>query len=714
MIEFTILLDDSELEFEPTRSEPDLAFALPPTARIGRDDDVLHLAPIPVHCFFNAMTFGHWVASEHSLSENDAFCVYAIHDMFKGLLHQVPRWDGQRRWIHQREFFDPLASSLKVERVFDDFAQSFRVAKFHGMADERQIKVEWQEAVEYERAIEAGTEIYWKKRGRKTITNWPMIGLTIRLQSALSNALSIAYVKRLFVESYVEVMRAEYPDVFARFDAVSYEYEFVDPTTLTGDTDRDIKTLCRQSKVDMDGRWLVIHTFIGAYGPHWKSDQKTTVRLPFWLLLTLHEDPVSILFPVPTLHGSDGNPADNPAFVDRVRDGFHRRVHDLLTSTKVSTAKRTKWNARVDEIMVGIDETFHIVHTTAFDDATNARRVDSALATETCSMCGSPVPASFACSPVADLGASVSNYTDWHLGDADRACVLCAISHFKTPDALEPARKLIFQRKVVYFATSTPSARESSKAPATLPFFTATGFKPKLEIRSLESLVTLNVVAALYLHDVLERAVHNGKRNLWLNLAFPTGAFSFVGEIQTEKTKSRIPEIPSFLSEFLSRLNRPITLLDPLLPIQVEVPFQALVCLFGTSKGRHYEFKYKPLIVSSETGTLPVVWEGYHLVDAETIQALAELERLLSKTRSANEDANNMRIPALLSDPNEFLGILVEPGGFNYETLIERLRGLSGGTSVQGYLAALQSKLYQHPLAVELWTYKKRKRRGKK
>ena len=60
MIEFTILLDDSELEFELSRSEPELAFVLPPTARIGRsrqkNQDVVHLAPIPVHCFFNGAT----------------------------------------------------------------------------------------------------------------------------------------------------------------------------------------------------------------------------------------------------------------------------------------------------------------------------------------------------------------------------------------------------------------------------------------------------------------------------------------------------------------------------------------------------------------------------------------------------------------------------------------------------------------------------------
>jgi hypothetical protein len=112
MIEFTILLDDSELEFEPFREEPDLEFMLPPTARIGRDDDVVHLAPIPVHCFFNAITFGHWLATEHRLSESDAFSVYAIHDMFKALLYLVPRKGGGRSWFHQYElFFDQIQAN---------------------------------------------------------------------------------------------------------------------------------------------------------------------------------------------------------------------------------------------------------------------------------------------------------------------------------------------------------------------------------------------------------------------------------------------------------------------------------------------------------------------------------------------------------------------------------------------------------------------------
>jgi len=107
MIEFTILLDDSTLHFEPVRSTPDLAFMLPPTARIGRDNDIIHLAPIPVHCFFNAMSFGHWVQGEHNISECDAFVTYLTHDMFKALLHLIPsrRNPNSRTWSHQ---FDNL------------------------------------------------------------------------------------------------------------------------------------------------------------------------------------------------------------------------------------------------------------------------------------------------------------------------------------------------------------------------------------------------------------------------------------------------------------------------------------------------------------------------------------------------------------------------------------------------------------------------------
>ena len=326
--------------------------------------------------------------------------------------------------------------------------------------------------------------------------------------------------------------------------------------------------------------------------------------------------------------------------------------------------------------MKGLDQTFHVVHTSSFEVATDARRVDGVLATESCSMCGSPVPKSFACSPVADLGASVSNYTDWHLGDADRACVLCAISHFKTPAALEPAKELIFQRKVVYFATSTPSARPAGIPAASLPFFTATGFKPKLEVRSLESLVTLNVVAALYLHDVVRQAVHyhNGERDLWLETAFPTGPFSFVGEVAKAQNKVGLP---AFLRELFESVNRPVTVLDPLMPMKVEVPVHALACLWGVSKGRHYQFKYKPLIVSNETEMLPVIWEGYHFIDRPALAAIETL-RTFVETFKHPKVSHRMKLTALASSPHELIDLLVELGGFNYETVLERLARLAG------------------------------------
>jgi hypothetical protein len=703
MVEFTILLDDSDLEFEPVRSEPDLVFILPPTARIGRSSDVtdmsLHLAPVPVHCFLNSVYFGHWLSSRYGLDEIDGFLTYAMHDMFKSLLNFVDSPSGRREmaWHHQRsDFFDPIEPQIRSSGVFRNFQSSFEIATWHTQWLKGALKrkwgrrIWWQETTTHEEEMTAG------RPGML-----PLIGLTVRLQSALSNALSIAYVKRLFVESYVEAMRAEYADVFARFDAVSYEYDFVDPAGLTGDVAKDIEALCQQSKVYLDGRRLVIRTFIGAYGPHWKPGERSVVRLPFWLVLTLHEDPVSVLFPVPTLYGSGGEPADNPTFVGRVRDGFHRRVRDLLMSTNVSKAKRAKWDKQVDEVMAAIDDTFRITHTMAFDDATDARRVDETQATVSCSMCGSRVVESFACSPVRDLGASVSNYTDWHLGDADRACVLCAISQFKAPSVLEPAKKLVFQRKVVYFAASTPSAKKSGEAAAERPFFTAAGFKPQLEIRSLESLVTLNVVAALYLHNVLQEAVHyhDGERDLWLERAFLTDPFSFVGEVAKAKSKAGMP---GFLKELHGSLNRRISLLDPLLPMEIEVPFHTLACLWGAEKGRHYELKYKPLIVSNETAGLPVIWEGYHFVDQEVLGAIETLQTFVDSFRHP-EVSHRMKLTALVASPEEFIETLIQPGRFNYETVIERLAQLSGGADVQDYLRQMRDLVVQTPLVTEIW-----------
>lgn len=692
MIEFTILLDDSDLHFEPARSTPDLAFVLPPTARIGRDDDVVHLAPIPVHCFFNGITFGHWLSKHHNLSSVDAFAVYMTHDMFKSFMQLVQEGRNPRGWPHAFELFNYLPGAFNDVVSLDDPTQTFDVASNHHKRG-----IGWREAVGHEGDLFAGVEA----AGKPYSWDWPFVGLAVRLQSALSNAFSIAHVKQLFIQSYIDALRAEYADVFARFDAVSYEYEFVDPATLTGDVDKDIEMLCRQSKVEQRGRQLVIRTFIGAHGPHWQAGQDTIVRLPFWLLLTLHSDPVSILFPVPTLYGG-GQPIDNPAFVQRVRDAFHQRVRTLFLSADVSAPRQAKWQARVDEIMVDLDQTFHIVHSTDFATATDARRIDPALTTQTCSMCGSPIPPAFACSPKADLGASVSNYTDWHLGNADRACVLCAISQFKTPPVLEPARNLIFQRKAVYFATSTPSARKSTNITrAATPFFTA-AFSPQLDIRSLESLVTLNIVAALYLHNGRRQTVlyYKDEPDLWLEETFPTSPFVFVGEVAKAKGKGGLA---AFLAELFKNVNRSIVLLDPLLPMEIEVPLHTLTCLWGVAKGRHYEFKYKPLVVSNETGVLPVIWEGYHFVDQKTLDAIQTLQTFVQAFKSRRKNYRRELITALATGPEALFELLIELNDFNYETVLTRLQNLSNSKSPERYLEELRTLVRKTPLITELW-----------
>jgi len=697
MIEFTILLDDSELEFEPFREEPALEFMLPPTARIGREDDVVHLAPVPVHCFFNGLTFGHWLAEHHGLSDFDSFVVYMLHDMFKPLLTLKPRGKS-RLWPHSREFFDHLDGGLD-QLELDNPVQAFYIACNHHKRG-----IGWKEAVRHEGALEAGIEAPDKKRYS---WDWPLISLTIRLQSALSNALSIAYVKKLFVESYTEAMRAEYPDVFARFDAISYEYEFVDAATLTGDTDKDIESLCRQSRVYLDDGRLVIRTFIGAHGPYWKPDQRTRVCLPFWLLLTLREDPISILFPVPTLYGSDGEPADNPAFLDRVRDGFHRRVCDLLTSVKVSKAKHAKWAVRVDEIMAAIDETFHI-ESGSFERVQSVREPIAPDAQ--CALCGSHIPKSFVCLPVQDLGWNPGRYTDWHIGDAGSVCLLCAISHFKVPPEFAMAKKLVWQRQLVFFSISTPHATGESLLDSTpkadlLPFFSA-DIKPQLVISSLESLVTLNLVGALFLHSAIKAAEvrRDGERDLWLERAIELNPFSFVGQVQRAHTLRALPEL---LRRMRDALGRAVIITDPLMFIRVEVPFHTLACVVGAKSGRHYELKFKPLLVSNEMGTLPVVHDGYHFIDQAAVNAIEEVQRFLGRFRSPKV-SDRMKVTAVAADPREFTAVMVELGGFNYGTVHERLVELANGGNAYEYLKHLRMLVMQYPIIRELFQERRR------
>jgi hypothetical protein len=160
--------------------------------------------------------------------------------------------------------------------------------------------------------------------------------------------------------------------------------------------------------------------------------------------------------------------------------------------------------------------------------------------------------------------------------------------------------------------------------------------------------------------------------------------------------------MPAFLAELFNSLNRPITVLDPLLPMQIEVPFHALACLWGVSKGRHYEFKYKPLIVSNQTATLPIIWEGYHFIDRQTLTAIETLRTFVETFRHPKV-SHRMKLIALASSPEEFIDTLVQLGGFNYETVLERLAQLSGGSDTREYLNQLRELVVQTPLITEIW-----------
>lgn len=699
MIEFTILLNDDTLEFQPHEYTDRLQFFFPPTARIDRDDDVVHLAPIPVHCFFNAITFGHWLAEVHNLSQNDAFVVYAIHDMFKAMLRMKV---GHRRiWSHQFEdFFEPIEAHIRSSGIFDNFTTAFNVASRHNEGKRRGKKrialVPWHEAVRHEGFADAGTE----ERGRPHSWNWPMLGLTIRLQSALSNITALAYVKQTFIAAYVETIRAEFPDIFSNYDTVSYRYEFVDPATLTGNPDIDTPRLCSQSDVRLEGRTLVIQTFIGSR-PSVVGD--TIIRLPFWLLLTLRQDPTSILFPVPTHHQDHHPDPYNTTFFTAVKANFERRIRHLLESMPLTGAAGKSWPAKVDSLMASLDEVCHVFSTTDYEFAIKTR-IPASAATF-CTMCGSEIPKDFACSPKRDLGFSPSNYTDWHIGHPDQICLLCAIANFKAPSALEQTRKLIAHRKVAYFATTTPAASELLIPRPWRLFFDAEVdaiFNPQLSVISLESLVTLNIIGALYLYDTRRRVsvsdAEDGRQRLWLE-PVNEDPFTFIGLIGSDKGKGYLLDL---LTQLQTNLSRPVYLLDAILPLDIEVPFQSLVAVLGVAKPRHFELKFKPLTTSNHQGTIPVIWEGYHLLDKRALDAARQLADFVSHFKSRRVN-HRMKLTALAAGSATFLDLLVELGGYNYETLYDRLQMLSGNRNPMDYLSELRELIYHYPVITELW-----------
>ena len=672
MIEFTILLDDSELEFEPFREEPALEFMLPPTARIGRDDDNVHLAPIPVHNFFNAVVFSRWLSAANGIDPDDAFSIYLIHDMFKSLL-EMSRSGYRRDWSHQGvSKFGEIEADLKA--VFGDFTPCYAIVKNHRGE-------KWIEAVEYERDLSVETEV-------------ETVGLVVRLQPALSNVFAITYLKKLFIGAYAEALKAEYPSVFAKLKEITYCYQFVEPAHLTGNTQKDVKHLCQQSDVTLQDGRLRIETFIGA-NSMLLPGERTTIRLPFWMLLTLQEDPTSVIFPVPALPTG----APNTAFVDRVRQGFARRVESLLQTVP---GKGRGWAAKLADLLAHIDETFHI-ESGSFGRVQGAREPIAPHAR--CALCGSPIPKTFVCLPVQDLGWNPGRYTDWHIGDAGSVCLLCAISHFKVPPEFAMAEKLVKQRQLVYFSISTPHATGESLLDSTpkadlLPFFSA-DIKPQLVISSLESLVTLNVIGALFLHSAIKAAEvqRDGERDLWLEQAIELSPFSFVGQVGKARSKRALPEL---LRRMRDALGRAVIITDPLMFIRVEVPFHTLVCVVGAKSGRHYELKFKPLLVSNEMGMLPIVHDGYHFIDQAAVSAIEEIQRFLARFRSPKAK-DRMKVTAIAADPREFTTVMVELGGFNYETVHERLAELADGGDAYEYLKHLQTLVMQYPIIRELW-----------
>jgi len=680
MIEFTILLDDSELEFEPFQEEPDLKFMLPPTARIGERDDNVLLDPIPVHCFFNATIFSSWLATRNSLSIADAFSVYLLHDMFKSLLWL--RLEGKnRKWLHAgcQDFFDPIKAKIVQANLFDQPNVGYELTARHHYYHRKQHR--FMETVDYEVGLEIPSD-------------FQTIGLLLRLQPALSNIFAITYLKKLFIGAYIEALKAEYPSVFAKFKEITYCYQFVEPAHLTGNIQKDVKSLCKQSRVTLkDGR-LRIETFIGANSMLLPGEQ-TTIRLPFWMLLTLQEDPTSVIFPVPKLPTE----APNTVFVDRVRQGFARRVESLLQTVP---SRGRGWAAKLADVLAHIDDTIHI-ESGGFGRVQGAREPMASDAQ--CALCGSPIPKTFVCLPVQDLGWNPGRYTDWHIGDAGSVCLLCAISHFKVPPEFAMAKKLVWQRQLVYFSISTPHATGESLLDGTpkadlLPFFSA-AIKPRLVISSLESLVTLNLVGALFLHSAIKAAEvqRDGEPDLWLEQAIELSPFSFVGKVGKARSKRALPEL---LRRIRDALGRAVIITDPLMRIRVEVPFHTLACVVGAKSGRHYELKFKPLLVSNEMGTLPVVHDGYHFIDRAAVSAIEEVQRFLGRFRSSKV-SDRMKVTAIAADPREFTTIMVESGGFNYETVHERLAELTDEDDVYEYLKRLGTLVMQYPIIRELW-----------
>ncbi len=712
MLDFTIIMngDMNQVELEPFSEMPDLRLMLLPSARIGRDDNNVHLVPAAIHNFFNAMLFSQWLATANSLSVEDAFSVFLIHDMFKPLLHFVPKPNNpsKRDWWHAENdrFFKPIESKLQHAGVFSDFLKAFDIANHH--MQPKQHGIQWKETNWHEQNMDFKGDV-------------ETVGMSIALEPALSNVFGLEYVKSLFVEAYTEALRNEYPSVFAKLGEITYRYEFADTQPLSRDPKKieaDITLLSQHSNVTLKDKRLLIESFIGAYSPV-APDQHSRVRLPSWLLLVLHQDPTSIIFPIPvTATGTT-----NQSFVDRVRAVFKTKLESVFPSNLAKAKAAKSWSKKRETVLKGIDQhTFRILNG-SFETVQGARKP---LGSERCTLCGSTIHNDFVCSPVKDLGFGEGNYTDWHNhGDLDHCCALCAVSNFEIPPAFVQARKLVGQRQLVYLATSTPGIVRTKnhlervqQQTDVLPFFTAAPINPILMPSSLESLVTLNVVAALFLESVKRLAGHRGLRGkgkkqkvdtrlLWLEESAQISPFTFIGKIGRDA--SEITASFNLLKRLLPLLSRSIWLLDPIISAEIEVPFRALISLAGVKNEKHFELKFKPMVVSNLSGNLPVIRNGFHFVDKETLEAMEEIQSLTRKFRPTDPIAkkrwkDSWIVTAVRVGDEEFLQLMTGLGGFSVERINKALEELSHGGEPYAYLKQLRDQMSRYPIILEQWS----------
>jgi hypothetical protein len=136
--------------------------------------------------------------------------------------------------------------------------------------------------------------------------------------------------------------------------------------------------------------------------------------------------------------------------------------------------------------------------------------------------------------------------------------------------------------------------------------------------------------------------------------------------------------------------------------MDVEVPFQSLVAMLSVLKGRHFQLKYKSLTVSNRQGVIPVIWKGYHLVDAQTMNAAQRVSDFVTRFKS-RQATHYRKLVALTSGPAAFMDLLIELGEYNYETICDRLRTLSGNGDPVTYLLQLREIIRRYPIVTEFW-----------